>query len=117
VWEHPELKNVLSRAVGLDAAHLSVDYADGELEVATSSADERRRLEHAGRARIADICCRIRPTGRRRHAWRMPAPKDAGSQDNCTALVLRIDTAGPTACATRIARAACRCRRGSSRAR
>jgi protein phosphatase len=31
VWEHPELKNVLSRAVGLDA-HLSVDYADGELE-------------------------------------------------------------------------------------
>lgn len=31
VWEHPELDNVLSRAVGLDA-HLSVDYADGELE-------------------------------------------------------------------------------------
>jgi hypothetical protein len=31
VWEHPELKNVLSRAVGLDA-HLSADYADGELE-------------------------------------------------------------------------------------
>ena len=28
VWEHPELDNVLSRAVGLDA-HLSVDYADG----------------------------------------------------------------------------------------
>ena len=32
VWEHPELKNVLSRAVGLDAG-LTVDYADGELAV------------------------------------------------------------------------------------
>ena len=30
VWEHPELKNVLSRAVGLDEK-LSVDYSDGEL--------------------------------------------------------------------------------------
>lgn len=30
LWEHPELKNVLSRAVGLDA-HLLLDYAEGDL--------------------------------------------------------------------------------------
>lgn len=29
-WEHPELNNVLRRAIGLDA-HLVVDHADGEL--------------------------------------------------------------------------------------
>lgn len=31
VWEHPELKNVLSRAVGLDR-HFQLDFADGELQ-------------------------------------------------------------------------------------
>ncbi|WP_300321612.1 bifunctional protein-serine/threonine kinase/phosphatase [Accumulibacter sp.] len=30
LWEHPELKNVLSRAVGLDR-HFRIDFADGEL--------------------------------------------------------------------------------------
>jgi serine/threonine protein phosphatase PrpC len=31
VWEHPELKNVLSRAVGLDR-HFQLDFVDGELQ-------------------------------------------------------------------------------------
>src|ERR1035437_5773378 len=31
VWEHPELKNVLSRAVGLDR-HFQLDFMDGELQ-------------------------------------------------------------------------------------
>jgi len=31
LWDHPELKNVLSRAVGLDA-HPLLDYAEGELQ-------------------------------------------------------------------------------------
>lgn len=31
LWDHPELKNVLSRAVGLDA-HLLLDYAEGEMQ-------------------------------------------------------------------------------------
>ncbi|TMQ76729.1 bifunctional protein-serine/threonine kinase/phosphatase [Candidatus Accumulibacter phosphatis] len=31
VWEHPELRNVLSRAVGLDR-HFHLDFADGELQ-------------------------------------------------------------------------------------
>jgi hypothetical protein len=31
LWDHPELKNVLSRAVGLDA-HLLLDFAEGETE-------------------------------------------------------------------------------------
>ena len=32
LWDHPELKNVLSRAVGLDA-HLLLDFGDGESAV------------------------------------------------------------------------------------
>ncbi|MFZ2855689.1 MAG: protein kinase [Rhodocyclaceae bacterium] len=32
LWDHPELKNVLARAVGLDA-HLLLDFGDGELAV------------------------------------------------------------------------------------
>lgn len=31
VWEHPELRNVLSRAVGLDR-HFQLDFLDGELQ-------------------------------------------------------------------------------------
>ncbi len=31
VWEHPELRNVLSRAVGLDR-HFQLDFFDGELQ-------------------------------------------------------------------------------------
>jgi serine/threonine protein phosphatase PrpC len=36
VWEHPELKNVLSRAVGLDR-HFQLDFLDGDCRSATAS--------------------------------------------------------------------------------
>ncbi|MDZ4252885.1 MAG: bifunctional protein-serine/threonine kinase/phosphatase [Sulfuritalea sp.] len=89
VWEHPELKSVLSRAVGLDAG-LTVDYADGELAVGDlfllvsdgvwATLGEARMvklLEAAGSA--DDLAAAI-----------ANAATDAGAEDNCTALVLRV---------------------------
>jgi serine/threonine protein phosphatase PrpC len=89
VWEHPELKSVLSRAVGLDAG-LTVDYADGELAAGDvfllvsdgvwgTLGDARlaKLLEGAGSA--DDLAAAI-----------ANAATDAGAQDNCTALVLRV---------------------------
>jgi protein phosphatase len=66
VWEHPELKNVLSRAVGLDA-HLSADYADGELEAGDVFALMSDGVwGQLGDRKIADIL-QSKPTpGRRR---------------------------------------------------
>lgn len=89
VWEHPELKNVLSRAVGLDAG-LTVDYADGELAVddvfllasdgVWGTLGDARLAKLLGSADSADeIATRI-----------ANAATDAGAQDNATALVLRV---------------------------
>ncbi|MBU0750559.1 MAG: protein phosphatase 2C domain-containing protein [Gammaproteobacteria bacterium] len=92
VWEHPELKNVLSRAVGLDEK-LSVDYADGELAEGDAfllasdgvwgmlgDAKLARLLAPANDGASADdLASRI--------AF---AATEAGSEDNCTALVLRV---------------------------
>ncbi|MBA3034591.1 MAG: bifunctional protein-serine/threonine kinase/phosphatase [Gammaproteobacteria bacterium] len=91
VWEHPELKNVLSRAVGLDEK-LSVDYADGNLEegdlflIASDGvwgtlgdAKLARLLQDKGTAE--ELAARI--------AF---AATENGAQDNCTALVLRVNS-------------------------
>jgi protein phosphatase len=90
VWEHPELKNVLSRAVGLDEK-LSVDYADGELATGDvfllasdgvwgTLGDARLAKLLAGEDAAEELASRIamEATG-------------AGAQDNCTALVLRVN--------------------------
>jgi protein phosphatase len=89
VWEHPELKNVLSRAVGLDA-HLSVDYADGELEAGDVFALMSDGVwGQLGDRKIADI---LQSEADPRTPPRLAmGAEDGGSQDNCTALVLRID--------------------------
>ncbi|MCF8199612.1 MAG: bifunctional protein-serine/threonine kinase/phosphatase [Sulfuritalea sp.] len=89
VWEHPELRNVLSRAVGLDAV-LAVDYADGELEegdvfllvsdgVWAALGDTRLARLLAGNDTADDIATKL-----------ANAAVDSGAQDNCTALVVRI---------------------------
>lgn len=89
VWEHPELKSVLSRAVGLDAG-LTVDYADGELAAGDvfllvsdgvwGTLGDERMAKLLGSADSPDeIAERI-----------ANAATDAGAQDNCTALVLRV---------------------------
>lgn len=91
VWEHPEMRHVLKRAVGLDA-HLVLDHADGELKAGDVFLLASDGVWNTlGDARIAEELAR--------HA----DPQDAasaiataavgrGAQDNCTALVLRADS-------------------------
>ncbi len=89
VWQHPELNNVLSRAVGLDA-NLPVDFTDGELNDADllllvtdgvwnvlSNARLVSLLETPESA--ADVAARI-----------TLAAVAAGSDDNCTALDAKV---------------------------
>ena len=89
VWAHPEFCNVLSRAVGLDA-NLSIDFTDGELAegdvflLASDGVWNRldnksliKLLESQGS--VEDIAARI-----------ALAAIQAGSEDNCTALVANI---------------------------
>lgn len=89
VWDHPDLKHVLSRAIGLDP-RLVVDYADGELEAgdvfvlvsdgvwSQLSAPVMREVlaaeTKAGEAAAA-LCRRA---------------LEAGSADNASALVVRV---------------------------
>ena len=89
VWQHPELDNVLSRAVGLDAG-LTVDYADGELatgDVFLLASDgvwsvlgeaHLAKLLESGQS-ADEISSRL-----------VNAAIDKGAQDNCTALVLHV---------------------------
>jgi len=89
VWEHPELKSVLSRAVGLDAG-LSVDYVDGELapgDVFLLASDGVWGA--LGTARLSGLL--DSPDSADEIATRVAgAATDAGAQDNCTALVVRV---------------------------
>uniref|UniRef100_E6QSX9 Putative serine/threonine protein kinase n=1 Tax=mine drainage metagenome TaxID=410659 RepID=E6QSX9_9ZZZZ len=89
VWEHPELNNVLSRAVGLDA-NLSIDLIDGKLEEGDvfllvsdgvwNILNETKLTQMLSTSESAeDMAARI-----------TLAALDAGSHDNCTALVCEI---------------------------
>lgn len=103
VWEHPELNNVLSRAVGLDA-HLSVDYADGELEAGDVFALLSDGVwGQLGERKIADIL-RMEADPQDAAARLAMSAEDGGSPDNCTALVLRIDALPPERLRDNIAR-------------
>lgn len=88
-WEHPELNNVLRRAIGLDA-HLVVDHADGELVAgdcfllatdgvwgALDDAELSALLTQSGDADA--LAAAIAQEAVRR-----------GAVDNCTALVARV---------------------------
>lgn len=103
VWEHPELKTVLSRAVGLDP-HLAVDYADGELETGDvfllCSDGVWGNLREA---RIATLL--IQHADPQEAAFALAnGAVEGGSNDNCTALVLRIDALPPDALRDQLAR-------------
>lgn len=89
VWEHPELQNVLSRAVGLDDK-LCVDYSDGDLAerdlflivsdgIWGTLGDARLASLLAAGGAAAALAARI-----------AQAATAAGAQDNCTALVLQV---------------------------
>ncbi|MGE5523108.1 MAG: protein kinase domain-containing protein [Rhodospirillaceae bacterium] len=89
VWDHPDLRHVLTRAVGLDAG-LVVDYADGDLAVG-----DRFVLLTDGvwsvlsAPRIARLAAEHDPAPAAQALCQ--AALDAGAADNVTALVVRID--------------------------
>jgi len=95
VWDHPEMRHVLKRAVGLDA-HLLVDHGEGELQrddvFALMSDGVWNTL---GDAAIADIL-RSRADPQDAAADLTRSALARGAQDNCTALVVRL-TAVPQA--------------------
>jgi protein phosphatase len=91
VWDHPEMRHVLRRAVGLDA-HFVVDHSEGELEngdvfvllcdgVWNTLGDDKIKgmLEQQtdAQACAADLTL---------------SAVQKGAQDNCSALVVRVDT-------------------------
>ncbi|WP_435608036.1 protein kinase domain-containing protein [Pseudomonas knackmussii] len=95
VWEQPGMQHVLKRALGLDQ-HLVVDYRDGELE-----AGDRFLLVSDG------VWATLGDDGIRRILNDADEPTEAaealvraahlaGSQDNASALLVRIDTLPPS---------------------
>ncbi len=89
VWAHPEFSNVLSRAVGLDA-NVSIDFIEGELEVGDvfllasdgvwNALDSKTLVKLLGSSDgLEDVAARITLLA-----------TQAGSSDNCTALLVRI---------------------------
>lgn len=105
IWEHPELDSVLSRAVGLDA-HLSVDYADGELELGDVFALVTDGVWHElGDAGIRDILTAT-PDPEAAATRLATAAEHNGAPDNCTALVLRVEALPPDRLRDTVARLA-----------
>lgn len=88
VWDHPELDNVLSRAIGLDAS-VAIDYGEGELRCndifMLCSDGVWNRL---GDARIHDILTHHGSAPQEAATRLASIAEDIGSQDNCTAVVV-----------------------------
>lgn len=88
-WAHPELDNVLRRAIGLDA-HLAVDHADGELQ----AGDRFLLLTDGvwgtlGDAGLNEVLGRTLDAESLADTLVQEALK-RGSMDNCTALVAHV---------------------------
>ena len=93
VWDRPDMRHVLKRAVGLDQ-HLSVDFAEGALNKGDIFAlmsdgvwdalSEKEIHEGLGKFNSPQMICD--------HLTKMALKK--GSQDNSTAVVIRIDEVG-----------------------
>ncbi len=91
VWDRPDMRHVLKRAVGLDQ-HLMVDYSDGEL-----LAKDKFLIcsdgvwEPLGNKRIHELMLLHDDPQRAADAF-VDGALEAGGADNATALVTRIDT-------------------------
>ncbi|MBL8372989.1 bifunctional protein-serine/threonine kinase/phosphatase [Accumulibacter sp.] len=89
VWEHPELKNVLSRAVGLDR-HFQLDFVDGELQQGDCfllcSDGVWAALEHA---RLQSVLL-AHPDAQQAAASLTSLALACGGADNASAVVLRV---------------------------
>ena len=93
VWDRPDMRHVLKRAIGLDN-QLQVDYAEGELQAGDVFALMSDGVwEKLGQLGIHEIL-------RVYHSPQMAADDlvkralDKGSQDNATALVVRVEEVG-----------------------
>ncbi|MGL5997964.1 MAG: protein kinase domain-containing protein [Pseudomonas proteolytica] len=94
VWEQPGMQHVLKRALGLDQ-HLVVDFLDGELRqgecfLLLSDGVWSTLADHSIRAILreqADLDLAVNTLVNAAHL--------AGSQDNASALLVRIDQLGP----------------------
>lgn len=90
VWEHPELKNVLSRAVGLDR-HIMLDFFDDEIEVGDCF------LLCSDGVWGALHCSKIKEILNAHHNAQTAASTlatlalSSGGQDNASAIVARIE--------------------------
>lgn len=104
-WAHPELSNVLHRAVGLDA-QLVIDHADGDLEAddlfVLTTDGVWNTLQDDG---IAAVLSRGGDTEVMASKLVMQASA-LGSTDNCTAMVARVDGLPHAALRDRLAQAA-----------
>ena len=92
-WDHPELSNVLRRAVGLDE-QLQVDHRDGDLE----SGDRFLLATDGVWNALADAQLRARLAVANEPAacaeGLVHDAIEAGASDNCTALVASVDALG-----------------------
>lgn len=94
VWERPDLRHVLRRAVGLDE-HLAVDYSEGELaagDVFLLASDGV--WEPLGERRIHEIL-RLYEAPRRAAETLVREALARGGHDNATALVVRVREVPP----------------------
>lgn len=94
VWEHPELNNVLSRAVGLDS-RLSLDFADGDLQL-----NDRFLLVSDGVwGSLADAamteCLLDHPEPQAAAAALTSLALAQGGQDNASAVVIDVAVLAP----------------------
>lgn len=93
VWDRPDMRHVLKRAIGLDS-QLQVDYAEGDLQAGDVFALMSDGVwEKLGQLRIHEILGLY-------HTPQMAADDlvkqalDLGSQDNATAMVVHIEQVG-----------------------
>ena len=90
VWDRPDMRHVLKRAVGLDQ-HLMVDYSDGDLLVGDKFLICSDGVwEPLGSKRIHELLM-LHDDPQRMADALVDIALDAGGADNATALVTRID--------------------------
>jgi serine/threonine protein phosphatase PrpC len=90
VWDHPEMRHVLRRAVGLDA-HLMLDHSEGELkagDVFLLACDGVWNT--LGDEKIRNLL-QQQPDAQQCAADLTLTAVQKGAQDNCSALVVRIE--------------------------
>ena len=93
VWDRPDMRHVLKRAIGLDS-QLQVDYAEGELQAGDVFALMSDGVwEKLGQLGIHEIL-RLYNNPQMAADDLVKRALDKGSQDNATALVVRIETVG-----------------------